>query len=193
MARIDPDEQLTSIEYDVLQRVLSKHPVRFALVFGSQVRGDAHATSDVDLAVEFDDSVSEQEYADARLGLIADLTSALGQNEIDVADLEDMKPAVGKSAFEHGVVIVGSRDEANRYLEQFTQAIPPSNRTRRERFDDLLTQIEELPNMRRRKKVFRTVFFLVSRAPNYTTSTKLEQQQIQLRSADLAAAQILRL
>lgn len=144
MARTDPDEQLTSIECDALQRVLSEHPVRFALVFGSQVRGDAHATSDVDLAVEFDDSISEQEYADARLGLIADLTSALGQNEIDVADLEDMKPAVGKSAFEHGVVIVGSRDEANRYLEQFTQVIPPSNRTRRERFDDLLTQIEEL-------------------------------------------------
>ena len=144
MARTDSDEQLTSIEYDVLQRVLSEHPVRFALLFGSQVRGDAHATSDVDLAVEFDDSVSEQEYADARLGLIADLTSALGQNEIDVADLEDMKPAVGKSAFEHGVVIVGSQSQAERYLEQFTQAIPPSNRTRRERFDDLLTQIEEL-------------------------------------------------
>jgi predicted nucleotidyltransferase len=144
MARTDPDERLTSIEYDALQRVLSDHPVRFAIVFGSQVRGDTHPTSDVDLAVAFDDSTSEQEYADARLGLIADLTSALGQNAVDVADLNDMKPAVGKSALEHGVVVVGSQDRADRYLEQFTQAASPSNRTRCERFDDLLTQIEEL-------------------------------------------------
>jgi predicted nucleotidyltransferase len=144
MARTDPDEQPMSIEYDVLQRVLREHPVRFAIVFGSQVRGDAHATSDVDLAVAFDDSISEQEYADARLGLIADLTSALDQNTVDVADLEDMKPAVGKSAFEHGVVVIGNQDQADRYREQFTRATSTSNRTRRERFDDLLTQIEEL-------------------------------------------------
>jgi predicted nucleotidyltransferase len=144
MARTDPDERLTSIEYDALQRVLSEHPVRFAIVFGSQVRGETHPTSDVDLAVAFDDSISEQEYADARLGLIADLTSALGQNAVDVADLNDMKPAVGKSALEHGVVLIGSRDQADRYLEQFTQATSTSNRTRRERFDNLLTQIEEL-------------------------------------------------
>lgn len=144
MARTDPDERPMSIEYDALQRILSEHPVRFAIVFGSQVRGDTHATSDIDIAVEFDDSVSEQEYADARLSLIADLTSALGQNAVDVADLKDMRPAIGKSALEHGVVVIGSQDQADRYLEQFTQATSASNRTRRERFDNLLTQIEEL-------------------------------------------------
>lgn len=114
--------------------------------FGSLLslgRGDAHATSDVDLAVEFDDPISEQEYADARLGLIADLTSALGQNVVDVADLKDMKPAIGKSALEHGTVVVGSQDQADRYLEQFTQAVSTSNRTRRERFDNLLDRTEE--------------------------------------------------
>lgn len=144
MIRVAPDRRLESIDSDALRRVFLEHPVRLAIVFGSHVRGTAHSTSDVDLAIEFDDSVSDQEYAEARLRLIADVSSAFGQNAVDVADLRDMAPSIGQSALEHGVVIVGNPERAEQHLERFTETAASSDRSRRERFDEILERTGEL-------------------------------------------------
>lgn len=134
---------LSSDDRRTLRRVLSRHPIRLAVVFGSQVRGDAHPTSDIDLAVEFDDSV-EGAKTDARLRLIADVSSALGRNAVDVVDIATIRPAVGKSALEHGIVLLGSSERAEHYRDAFDRIENDSDRTRSERFDAVLDRIEEL-------------------------------------------------
>lgn len=143
MSRVESDDHIKPIDHDALRRVLSEHPIRLAVLFGSHACGNTHSTSDVDLAVEFD-RVSEREYTDTYLRLVADVMSALDENSIDVADLERMKPAVGKSALEQGILIVGSPERVDHHLKAFDRAITPPERTRRERFDTVLDQVEEL-------------------------------------------------
>lgn len=143
MNRSDSARRLGSDEYRTLREVLSGHPVRLAVVFGSQVRGDTHRTSDVDLAVEFDNTVDASKIG-ARSRLIADVSSALGRNAIDVADIKTVRPAVGRSALEDGIVLLGSSERAGRYRDAFERMERPPEKTRGERFDAVLDRTEEL-------------------------------------------------
>jgi predicted nucleotidyltransferase len=135
--------QLSSDDLLALRRVLSRYPIWLGIVFGSQVRGDAHLTSDIDPAVEFDEA-NDGSKIDARSSLIADMASALGRNAVDVADLGAMRPAVGKAAVENGIALVGSSDRAERYREAFARTETVPNRTRGERFEGVLDRIEKL-------------------------------------------------
>lgn len=133
---------MDTINCDALRRVLARHPVRLAVLFGSHVRGEGTESSDIDIAVEFEDSVSKEVYGSVRLGLIADLMSAAKQEAIDVADLDDMRPDVGREALDHGIVLVGDIERAERYREDFERRAAPPEKTRRERFDALLERLE---------------------------------------------------
>ena len=142
MNRTGSVEQLSSDDLLALRRVLSRYLIRL-IVFGSQVRGDAHLTSDIDPVVEFDEA-NDGSKIDARSSLIADMASALGRNAVDVADLGAMRPAVGKAAVENGIVLVGSSDRAERYREAFARTETVPNRTRGERFEGVLDRIKKL-------------------------------------------------
>ncbi|PSP72978.1 hypothetical protein BRC86_10930 [Halobacteriales archaeon QS_3_64_16] len=143
MSRTRSTPRLGSEEVQVLRHVLSGYPVRLAVVFGSEVRGDAHSTSDIDLAVEFEASL-EDSNTDARLDLIADVASTLGRNAVDIADLGTMRPVVGESALEEGLVLVGSAERAERYREAFERLSEAPDRTRGERFDAVLDRTADL-------------------------------------------------
>ena len=74
----------TSLDLDALQAVLREHPVRLAILFGSHATETTHATSDIDLAVEFDEHrPSEPSYNDVFLGVSADLSDALETDDVD--------------------------------------------------------------------------------------------------------------
>ena len=126
-----------------VRRVLESQPVQLGVLFGSYARGTAGSHSDVDVAVEFDESVDDR--FRARLTLGADLARALGTDDVDVVDLDDVRPAIGYSALDRGRVLVGDPDRAKKLaatLERERESSTP--RERRELFDETLARLEEL-------------------------------------------------
>jgi predicted nucleotidyltransferase len=133
------DTDITTIE-----RVVEGHPIRFAVLFGSHARGTQTAFSDVDIAVEFEESVSDEDRTRIRLDLIVQLIEALGTDEVDVAVLDSIRPEIGFSAVRDGVVLTGSDDRANQLLKRFARRKTSRTHTDRMRqFDELISRLEE--------------------------------------------------
>jgi len=132
------------VNVGTIRDVLADHPVRLAVLFGSQVDGTADESSDVDVAVDFEPAVSDP--ASELLSLLADLSVALDRNDVDVAVVDDLRPRVGMAAFEEGVLLCGSHERAAEHRERFAERVTSTARDRslRERFDDALQSIDRL-------------------------------------------------
>lgn len=140
---MDPDGTLDRRTRDRLQAVLGEHPIRLGVLFGSQATGQAGRHSDIDVAVEFLPSVADQFKAQLELGV--DLTAALGTDDVDVVDLQTVRPAVGYSALADGTVLVGDSERVAELSARFDRKRECSTSTeRRERFDDALGRLKEL-------------------------------------------------
>ncbi len=140
---MDPDGTLDRRTLDRLEAVLSEHPIRIGVLFGSQATGTAGSHSDIDVAVEFLQSVDDQ--FKARLALGVDLTRALGTDDIDVVDLQTVPPAVGYAALTSGTVLVGDSERVDELVAQFdSERDRPTSTERRERFDDALSRLKEI-------------------------------------------------
>jgi len=73
---------------DKLTGFLARQPdVRLAYLFGSQARGNAHALSDVDVAVLLAERLSPSEQSRARLDLMSELMTLLHREDVDVVVL----------------------------------------------------------------------------------------------------------
>jgi len=68
---------------------LSKYPIVFAYLFGSQAKGQSTTISDVDLAVFIDRRISRSERFDIRLRLTNDL-SAIAGTKVDLIVMNDI-------------------------------------------------------------------------------------------------------
>ncbi|AUX10543.1 hypothetical protein AArcSl_2932 [Halalkaliarchaeum desulfuricum] len=133
-----------AIDVDAIRRVLEGYPIRLGVLFGSRATGSTHAHSDVDVAVEFDGELSPDERRRARLDVIVDLTRELGTDDVDVVDLDGVRPAIGKAALERGVLLVGSPGRADRRRREFADRTTEDTRgDRLDRFDALLTEMED--------------------------------------------------
>lgn len=134
------------VEVSALRTTLKEHPVRLAVLFGSTVGGDRHPQSDVDVAVEFEDSVTAADRTDTILSLIADLSSALDRNDIDLSLVGDLEPHVGLAAFTNGLLLVGSADRMARHRDRFERAVAAGGErpSLRERFDAVVDAADDL-------------------------------------------------
>jgi predicted nucleotidyltransferase len=135
-------ETAISADTDRIRTVVDRHPVRLAVLFGSQVTGVADASSDVDFAVEFEASVDDP--GETLLSLLADLSVALDRNDIDLSLVDDLDPRVGRAAFSHGVLLSGSVERANALREEFETAAErsESERSLRDRLDETLERVD---------------------------------------------------
>jgi predicted nucleotidyltransferase len=133
-----------SLDLDALQAVLREHPVRLAILFGSHATEMTHATSDIDLAVEFDTHrPSDPSYNDVFLGLSADLSETLETDDVDLVDLHTVSPALAEAIFEHGVLLVGDQEHATALRRQLTATESESEQpSPRERLDAALARID---------------------------------------------------
>jgi len=132
---VDPDE---------IRTVLESHPVELGVLFGSRARGTSDSHSDVDVAVAFDASLSDDQRSRARIDLVVDLTRALGTDDVDVVDLDAVRPAVGAGALEDGIVLVGDPEEAERRRAEFEhRTTERTHEERMRRFDELLARMEK--------------------------------------------------
>lgn len=95
---------------DVLQSVLAADArIAYALVFGSQARGTAHALSDVDVAIGL---VDGSPLGTLELGeLISRLESAAGRS-VHLVVLDDAPPGLAYRVFRDGQAIVGRDGQA---------------------------------------------------------------------------------
>jgi predicted nucleotidyltransferase len=132
-----------AFDLDTLQAILREHPVRLAILFGSHATDTAHATSDIDLAVEFDEHrPSDPSYNDVFLGLSADLSDALGTDDVDLVDLHTVPPALAAAIFEKGILIVGTAEHAAELRRQLT-ARESDQQSPRERLNAALARIDD--------------------------------------------------
>jgi len=126
-----------------IRDVLEEYPIRLGVLFGSRARGTAGPHSDIDIAVKFDQALSDERRRRARLKLLVDLTQKLGTDDIDVTDLDGVVPKIGASALGDGIILVGSDERAEVLQTRFESEISPeSHEDRMNRFDDLLTEME---------------------------------------------------
>lgn len=130
-----------SLDLNTSQGVLREHPVRLAILFGSHATETTHPTSDIDLAVEFDaHRPSDPRYNDIFLGLSADLSDALGTDDVDLVDLHAVSPALAVAIFEKGV-LVGDQKHATELRRQLTAA-DSQQQSPRDRLDAALARID---------------------------------------------------
>ena len=144
MAAEDPPASL-EIDPDSIRAVLEGYPIRGAILFGSRVRGQTHAQSDVDIAVAFAEELSKTERLDRRVELTAALARELGTDAVDVADLDSIRPGIGADAIKTGYRLVGTEELFQRYVTEF-EAELDSGETHEERirqFDSILERLEE--------------------------------------------------
>lgn len=137
-----PNDVDEHVDVDTIRSVLDDHPIRLAILFGSRSDGTADASSDIDIAVELDDHVSD--CGTTLMDILADLSIALDRNDIDLALVDDLEPRVGRAAFRQGIVLHGSSEQVDTRRAHFEKRADEtaSSASLRERFDDTLAAID---------------------------------------------------
>lgn len=132
-----------NVDLDELRDVMRQHPVRLAVLFGSAATGETHSQSDLDVAIELEASVEDS--SNAYLSLLADLSSAVGRNDVDLSLVSDLKPRVGLAAFSEGVLLIGTGERMETHRTRFQRAVSELERTEpslRDRFDTVIENVD---------------------------------------------------
>lgn len=98
------------VDLDGMTAYLADAGVRFAVLFGSQARGTADESSDVDVALSFPEELDRKERFRLRNRIDAALQE-YADGFVDVSDVDVLPTPVAHGALEDGTVLVGD-DEA---------------------------------------------------------------------------------
>lgn len=130
--------------HERIMATLAPYPIQFALLFGSQSRGDTHGQSDIDIAVIFEDlEPGDQGYTDELLDLGAALSVEFDSNDVDVIDLRTASPTIVQAALKDGEILVGDEELAEEIERSHRNKRPESAEVPSERFDDILARIDD--------------------------------------------------
>ncbi len=137
-------DETADVNLGAIRDALTDLPIQLAVVYGSTIRGTAGPHSDVDVVVEFTEGISEDTRHRALLRAIVELSRVLGTDDVDVADIDGIRPEVGVSALGEGIVVLGDPDRAERLRKQFAKRAPTrTDADRRRLIAQLLTEMEE--------------------------------------------------
>jgi predicted nucleotidyltransferase len=135
--RTHEDASIPELNVEAIVEIVTDAPVSVAVLYGSYARGEQHLESDIDVAVEFDKSLSSTEQTRARLALIERLGTALGTDDVDVTPLSKASVELKREILEDGICLYGSVDED----------VPEATTNHDERladFDELLAELERV-------------------------------------------------
>ena len=110
------EQRLESVDFNGMRSYLAGTEVIFAILFGSQARGTARESSDVDVALRFPTTMSDHELFEIRNRIDADL-QAYADGFVDVSDVDSLPTAVAHAALQDGITIVGDEDIVEPYRE----------------------------------------------------------------------------
>lgn len=136
------ENTVEGVDLEPVVDVLETAPVAVAVLYGSYARGEATERSDVDVAVAFEDDLSSRERTKARLSLIERIGERLGIDAVDVVPLADARLALQAELRADGLVIVGSKADAESYVAD--AGVPSNREARREAFDEVLADLERV-------------------------------------------------
>lgn len=143
MRAIETADVGESLPLDALQSVLGDHPIRLAVLFGSYATDRVHARSDVDIAVEFENlRPGDDGYNEGFLGLGADVSEALGTDDVDLLDVHALSASLARSVFEEGVLIIGEPERVQALRQRLVDDERDERSPRRE-LDESLQRIDE--------------------------------------------------
>jgi predicted nucleotidyltransferase len=129
----------SELDVDALVEILDGEPVTCGILFGSYATGDQRSGSDIDLAVEFDSSLSSLERTRARLRIIEEVSVALGLDAVDVVPLSGAPESLHRDIHENGVLLYGSADDADTPADDETE---PDHEETLARFDRVIADLE---------------------------------------------------
>jgi uncharacterized protein len=110
--------KLAKEQYDIVRGILINHNVSLAYIFGSHARGTAGASSDVDIAIMFQDRVSRADYFDKELIIAGEISEAINK-EVDVVNIaRQHSPVLKHRAVFKGECIVSEDPSRQFALEQ---------------------------------------------------------------------------
>lgn len=130
------------LDVEAIVRILEDAPVTLGVLYGSHARGEATARSDIDLAVEFDESLSSVERTRARLGLIERLSIELETDDVDVVPLSRAPEDLLETILADGILVFGSMDDVEMYRGE--SPVVSDRRDRLDAFDDVLDELERV-------------------------------------------------
>ncbi len=93
-----------------MEELFEKRKVIFAYLFGSQANGTAIESSDVDIAVMFDDRIDEDERFENRLKLMTELSPIFKGKEVEVVSLNDVRDILFKFSIVQPGKIIFKKD-----------------------------------------------------------------------------------
>ena len=93
-------EQIDEIKSKVIP-ILKRYGVKRAAIFGSVVRGEAKADSDIDILVEIESDMSLLDF----VGLKIEIEEALGK-KVDLVEYSTIKPLIKERILSEQVVIL---------------------------------------------------------------------------------------
>jgi predicted nucleotidyltransferase len=143
MRTVEATSRTFSFPVERVRNTLQEHPVEIAILFGSQATDTSTSRSDIDIAITFETTRSgDPSYNEAFLGLSADLSDALGTDDVDLVDLHSMSSPLVEAVFEHGVLLVGTEETATELRQQLTDS-SATDHSPRDRLDTALARIDE--------------------------------------------------
>jgi len=104
-AELNPEDIVCALQSDEARKVFQENGVLAAYLFGSVVKEDAHARSDVDVAVVFHHSVPRPKYFDRRIAISQVLGRLLHTNDVDVVPLNHAPLLLAFEALKHPVTL----------------------------------------------------------------------------------------
>jgi len=141
---MNPGGSHAATDGDEIATVLAQHPVRLAVLFGSQATGTATVESDIDVAVAFESDLSPAERLTERIDLTTALVRAFGTDAVDVTDLDSVSPAVGADALETGQLLVGDQATLSAYRRRFERERTETEETHDERMQQFKSILQRL-------------------------------------------------
>lgn len=138
------ESTIRDVDLDALSAYLAETAVVFAILFGSHARGEADASSDVDLALRFPDDMDALERFRCRNRIDADLQEYVG-GFVDVSDIERLPIPVAYAALRDGIFLTGDENAVRRHRDRIEREyeLRADERTRERRsFIDRLARGE---------------------------------------------------
>lgn len=106
------DDEPTDVDPATVRECLQPFPVSLALLFGSRAKNREHPLSDLDVAVRFDEDVSEEERRQLLDTITAAIIESTGIDAVDLVDLERVSADLGYDILAHGVLLIGDQADA---------------------------------------------------------------------------------